>query len=114
LNRVKFNPKTLATTKNFARVKFPLQNLDMTSYLAGDPNKRDGKEKQIYDLMAVVLHHGRGMNEGHFTTYAYVKDQDEWLLYNDAKVEAISTEDVSAANKEAYILFYEKRLLKTK
>jgi len=109
LNRVKFNPKTLSTTKNFAHVLFPMQELDMGPYLVGEEGSQS-PPPEIYDLMAVVLHHGRGMNEGHFTTYAYLKDQDEWLLYNDAKVESITVEQVSKASKEAYILFYEKRV----
>ena len=67
------------------------------------------------------------MNEGHFTSYAYAKEQgkrahssldptllarsaEKWLLYNDARVTVAKEEEVT--DGQAYLLFYERRVPK--
>lgn len=48
------------------------------------------------------------MDEGHFTCIVRSKAENEWLLFNDAKISKCSADDVAASQKEAYLLFYER------
>lgn len=82
------------------------------------PAERHGEEEYIYDLYAVVVHHGRGsgcfacrlvscmcsMNEGHFTSYGFLRQQGLWLLYNDSQVSVVDEDEVLSS--QAYLLFY--------
>ena len=38
----------------------------------------------MYDLLAVVIHHGATSHSGHYT--AVVRDDDNWLLCDDSTV----------------------------
>ncbi len=64
-------------------------------------------ERYIYDLFAVVTHHGRGMQEGHFTAFAKSPITKTWLLFNDAVVKPVEVTTVQQA--QAYMLFYERK-----
>uniref|UniRef100_A0A0D9XU91 USP domain-containing protein n=1 Tax=Leersia perrieri TaxID=77586 RepID=A0A0D9XU91_9ORYZ len=87
--------------------------LDITEYM--DTRYVDN-DKYIYCLVAVIVHEGRKLDEGHF--FAYVRasrtggqkressDTHSWFLANDEKVEEVSFENVLEC--EAYILFYER------
>eukprot|EP00808_Paulinella_micropora_P023784 g20634.t1 len=114
LNRTRFNIKTCRTQKIQDRISFPLEALDLSPFLTETQEKgrqskglKSPRASYLYDLVALVLHHGRGMDEGHFT--CMVKENDEWLLFNDSKISHLDSEDVESAQKEAYMLFYERR-----
>ncbi|CAK8689339.1 ubiquitin carboxyl-terminal hydrolase 44-like [Clavelina lepadiformis] len=61
----------------------------------------------IYDLSAVVIHHGRGFGSGHYTAYCWNDIGKFWVHCNDSNLELCSIDDVMSA--QAYILFYSQR-----
>ncbi|CAL8386125.1 unnamed protein product [Gadus morhua 'NCC'] len=61
----------------------------------------------LYELSAVVMHHGKGFGSGHYTAYCYNKEGGFWVHCNDSKMNVCSVEEVCRA--QAYILFYTQR-----
>ncbi|XP_068131886.1 ubiquitin carboxyl-terminal hydrolase 3 isoform X2 [Hyperolius riggenbachi] len=84
-------------------VDFPLQGLDMKCFLLEPENM--GPESCLYDLAAVVVHHGSGVGSGHYTAYA--THEGRWYHFNDSTVTLAEEETVGKA--KAYILFYVER-----
>ncbi|CAJ1056652.1 ubiquitin carboxyl-terminal hydrolase 3 [Xyrichtys novacula] len=84
-------------------VEFPLKGLDMRGYLL-EP-EYSLPESCLYDLAAVVVHHGSGVGSGHYT--AYGSHEGRWYHFNDSTVTLTSEEAVRKA--KAYILFYVER-----
>ncbi|XP_045893253.1 ubiquitin carboxyl-terminal hydrolase 3 [Micropterus dolomieu] len=84
-------------------VEFPLKGLDMRSYLLEPENSLP--ENCLYDLAAVVVHHGSGVGSGHYT--AYGSHECRWYHFNDSTVTLTNEEAVRKA--KAYILFYVER-----
>nr|XP_023674687.1 ubiquitin carboxyl-terminal hydrolase 3 isoform X1 [Paramormyrops kingsleyae] len=84
-------------------VEFPLRGLDMKRYLLEPENI--GPESCVYDLAAVVVHHGSGVGSGHYTAYA--SHEGRWFHFNDGTVTLADEETVAKA--KAYILFYAER-----
>lgn len=64
-------------------------------------------ENHMYDLSAVVMHHGRGFGSGHYTANCWNGIGEFWVHCNDSNLELCSIEDVMAS--QAYILFYTLR-----
>jgi ubiquitin C-terminal hydrolase len=54
-----------------------------------------------------VNHHGRGLNEGHFTAVGKSEEHHCWMLFNDARVNVILEEKV--LESQAYLLFYKRQ-----
>ncbi|XP_077067179.1 ubiquitin carboxyl-terminal hydrolase 3 isoform X1 [Siphateles boraxobius] len=81
-------------------VEFPMRGLDMKSYLLEPENSLP--ERGLYDLAAVVVHHGSGIGSGHYT--AYGRHEGRWYHFNDSTVTLVNEEAVLKA--KAYILFY--------
>uniref|UniRef100_A0A3P8USG7 Ubiquitin carboxyl-terminal hydrolase n=1 Tax=Cynoglossus semilaevis TaxID=244447 RepID=A0A3P8USG7_CYNSE len=81
-------------------VDFPLRGLDMRGYLLEPENSLPGS--CLYDLVAVVVHHGSGVGSGHYT--AYGSHEGRWYHFNDSTVTLVSEDTVKKA--KAYILFY--------
>ena len=83
-------------------VSFPLEGLTIpiTSHA--------GSKNEIYDLAAVVNHHGSGIDTGHYTAYCRNTVNGTWNLFNDVHVRPVSALDVAAS--QAYLLFYERRI----
>ncbi|XP_061577787.1 ubiquitin carboxyl-terminal hydrolase 3 [Cololabis saira] len=84
-------------------VEFPLKGLDMGGYLLEPGKALPGS--CLYDLVAVVVHHGSGVGSGHYT--AYGSHEGRWYHFNDSTV-TLSNEDALRKAK-AYILFYVER-----
>ncbi|KAM9754147.1 ubiquitin carboxyl-terminal hydrolase 3 [Menidia menidia] len=84
-------------------VEFPLKGLDMRNYLLEPENSLPGT--CLYDLVAVVVHHGSGVGSGHYT--AYGSHEGRWYHFNDSTVSLTTEETVRKA--KAYILFYVER-----
>lgn len=103
LKRFRFN--SFLRTKLTTQIGFPLQNLDMSPYTSD----YDGSSKKacLYDLAALVVHHGSGVSSGHYTAYAYSPDAGSWYHFNDSTVNETESEWVAAC--KAYILFYVRR-----
>uniref|UniRef100_A0A4W5NY41 Ubiquitin carboxyl-terminal hydrolase n=1 Tax=Hucho hucho TaxID=62062 RepID=A0A4W5NY41_9TELE len=66
----------------------------------------------LYELSAVVMHHGKGFGSGHYTAYCYNKEGRFWVHCNDSKLNVCSVEEVCRA--QAYILFYTQRFTQDK
>ena len=79
---------------------------NMYSALSPTPLKRKSTKNAVYSLSAVVSHHGRGMDKGHYSALCLDADSDTWIHYNDRKVSISSENDVQRA--QAYLLFYER------
>ena len=60
----------------------------------------------VYDLYAVINHHGESMNSGHYTAYCRNPVDGVWRHFDDTKVTAVEDEKQLVTNG-AYILFYE-------
>ncbi|KAG8012673.1 Ubiquitin carboxyl-terminal hydrolase 3 [Nibea albiflora] len=84
-------------------VEFPLKGLDMRGYLLEPENSLP--ESCLYDLVAVVVHHGSGVGSGHYT--AYGSHEGRWYHFNDSTVTLTNEDTVRKA--KAYILFYVER-----
>uniref|UniRef100_A0A8D8U1Y6 Ubiquitin carboxyl-terminal hydrolase n=1 Tax=Cacopsylla melanoneura TaxID=428564 RepID=A0A8D8U1Y6_9HEMI len=118
-------------TKVDTMIEFPVSSLDMSSYILpssdtkpSDPQtgerspqpqlisqqqKKDEEQEQrnhIYDLAAIIVHHGTGAGSGHYTAYAIHECQ--WWHFDDSTVIPV---DVPALKKcKPYILFYVRRV----
>uniref|UniRef100_A0A8C1ZY28 Ubiquitin carboxyl-terminal hydrolase n=1 Tax=Cyprinus carpio TaxID=7962 RepID=A0A8C1ZY28_CYPCA len=82
-------------------VEFPMRGLDINNktffiFLL---------ENCLYDLAAVVVHHGSSIGSGHYTAYGL--HEHRWYHFNDSTVTLVSEEAVLKA--KAYILFYTER-----
>lgn len=101
-------------SKNELNVRFPLEDLDMNPYFyrkAGQ--KTQGERGTRYRCYAVVQHHGKHVNEGHYTTMVRdgngEKGRDgkaKWWHFNDQKVSEIDSNETQ--KNSSYLLFYER------
>lgn len=66
----------------------------------------------LYELSAVVMHHGKGFGSGHYTAYCYNTQGGFWVHCNDSKLNVCSVDEVCRA--QAYILFYTQRVTQDK
>ena len=109
-------------------VHFPAHSLDLSRYATqvSEPNSVPGSEQQqgipgskpnnipgsehkeedLYDLFAVVNHHGT-INSGHYTNFA--RSGNHWYKFDDATVTRV--EEAEVCRSEAYLLFYIRRHL---
>ncbi|RLN61617.1 hypothetical protein BBP00_00005283 [Phytophthora kernoviae] len=112
-------------------VRFPLIGLNMKPFTSADnadttTRKKDSagyeESDDVYDLVAVVNHHGDSVNGGHYT--AFVRDelskvsttssqhtngtgQHQWILFDDVEVKTVSAAEVE--HSQAYLLCYVRR-----
>jgi ubiquitin carboxyl-terminal hydrolase 22/27/51 len=106
----------MVSSKIETQVMFPSE-LDLVPYLSSSvigkaPKKRANTLSHLYDLFAVVNHHGN-LDNGHYT--CYVQQQmgngsfNEWVKCDDAVLTRVSASEVHES--QCYILFYCKRFL---
>ncbi|GJQ09347.1 hypothetical protein GpartN1_g1138.t1 [Galdieria partita] len=92
-------------------VEFPLNGLHLDNYvteMSSSSNPKRDETSPVYDLCAVIQHHGSGWQSGHYT--AFCKHVDgRWYHFNDVKVEHV--DDTTVSQSEAYILLYSRRSL---
>ena len=119
-------------------VDFPLENLDLSPYCESDgddekpakvpasPERLKGrrtprrsatatptiaKGDKLYDLVAVVTHHGSSANSGHYTACAreFSTDgrDDGWQHFNDDEVNPLTAEEVRTG--QGYIFLYSRK-----
>ena len=64
--------------------------------------------RNLYRLLAVVVHGGDGANSGHFVTYrrGSLRNYHKWYYTSDHFVKEVSIEEVLAS--PAYMLFYDR------
>ncbi|XP_034833395.1 ubiquitin carboxyl-terminal hydrolase 3-like [Maniola hyperantus] len=94
-------------TKVDTNISFPLSALDMSRFVLSNvpDTRRSGLGNYLYDLAAVIVHHGSGAGSGHYTAFAI--NEDQWFHFND---QTVRETDVSAvASCKPYILFYIRR-----
>uniref|UniRef100_A0A8C9XZC3 Ubiquitin carboxyl-terminal hydrolase n=1 Tax=Sander lucioperca TaxID=283035 RepID=A0A8C9XZC3_SANLU len=88
------------------------QLLNMEPYCCRDSPSSPRPKHFLYDLSAVVMHHGKGFGSGHYTSYCYNTEGGFWVHCNDSKLNVCSVEEVCRA--QAYILFYTQRVTQDK
>lgn len=69
------------------------------------------EHRNNYQLTAVIYHHGRNAEGGHYTCDVF-RPGRKWLRIDDTAVEAVEAEcvlDMSERDKSAYILLYQRR-----
>lgn len=105
IKRFRWSP--YSRTKIDTHVSFPLSGLDMSSYLLSNLHETRCSiaGSSLYDLAAVIVHHGSGAGSGHYT--AFVTKNSDWYHFNDSTVQASDPETVALS--KAYILFYIQR-----
>ncbi|KAL2009773.1 hypothetical protein VTN00DRAFT_5580 [Thermoascus crustaceus] len=89
------------------KVDFPM-SINMLPYTTKPHSKTAVKSRYMYDLASAVVHKGR-LEAGHY--YVYCRQGDQWILFNDDQVTAVSEAEV--LNTDAYLLFYTLRSLST-
>ncbi|GBP44282.1 Ubiquitin carboxyl-terminal hydrolase 3 [Eumeta japonica] len=114
-------------TKVDTGIAFPLSSLDMSNFvLTNVPDtRRSGLGSNLYDLAAVIVHHGSGAHprmielitqydvhanragSGHYTAFAI--NEDQWFHFNDQTVRPADPDTVASC--KPYILFYIRREL---
>ena len=78
--------------------------LDLSEWLVGPPPA----EGCLYQLGAVVCHHGSTRRSGHYTTEALV--DGTWFSFDDPRVTPLATFKPKA---DAYLLFYQRQHVTT-
>jgi ubiquitin C-terminal hydrolase len=87
--------------KNQILITFPLDDLDLSSYVIGY-----NKKSYIYELYGICNHSG-SVYGGHYT--CYVKNANgKWYHFNDTNVTEVSLVEAIISAK-AYVLFYRKK-----
>ncbi|XP_076776129.1 ubiquitin carboxyl-terminal hydrolase 44 [Arvicanthis niloticus] len=84
------------------------ETLNMEPYCCRETLNTLRPECFIYNLSAVVIHHGKGFGSGHYTAYCYNSEGGFWVHCNDSKLSMCTMEEVRKA--QAYILFYTQRV----
>lgn len=94
-------------TKVDTCISFPLRALDMSRFvLSGRSGANNhNNHNYLYDLAAVIVHHGSGAGSGHYTAFAI--NEEQWFHFNDQTVRA--AESSAVAGCKPYILFYIRR-----
>lgn len=101
---IDFKRFTTRLLKNQSLISFPLDNLDLSSYVVGYR-----KSSYKYDLYAVCNHSGSLLG-GHYTVYVR-NANDKWYHINDTSVTEVGLHE-SIVSPKAYCLFYRKKELK--
>ncbi|KAL1775228.1 ubiquitin carboxyl-terminal hydrolase 44 [Sigmodon hispidus] len=85
------------------------ETLNMEPYCCRETLKALRPECFMYNLSAVVIHHGKGFGSGHYTAYCYNSEGGFWVHCNDSKLSMCTMDEVRKA--QAYILFYTQRVI---
>jgi ubiquitin C-terminal hydrolase len=113
----RFRWQGIKREKIASHVDFPLQ-LDMERFCeantardtydaAGVKQTSSDPDAYLYDLLGVIVHHGKGINSGHYTAYCHNPVTSAWTHCNDAKVTPCSLREV--LEEDVYILVYSYR-----
>lgn len=77
----RFRWTTYARTKLDNHIEFPLNGLDMSGYLLNNLSgtRYSNAGTSLYDLAAVIVHHGNGIGSGHYTAFATNNKVFHWF-----------------------------------
>lgn len=90
------------------QVRYPPQ-LSLKPFMSSSIDGLSGSGPEQFDLYGVVVHQGGGCRSGHY--FSYCKGFDgEWYDCNDDYVGKSTLDRV--LRQQAYILFYQKRIVK--
>ncbi|KAL3845966.1 hypothetical protein ACJIZ3_003369 [Penstemon smallii] len=81
-----------------------IEKLDNPVEDEDDQLELEDKDGNLYQRVAVILHQGALMTEGHYI--AAVKSRYKWFIYDDSIVRHSST--ISGFKEESYLIFYRK------
>lgn len=99
LKRFEFNFDLMAKLKVNDRCEFPF-HLNLQAYSQQGLNKDHSHTHPdsyfIYELRGIIIHLGSA-DSGHY--YAFIRDEDVWLEFNDQKVRTIEIDEIIS---EAY------------
>jgi len=103
----RFRWSAYARSKLDTFIEFPLRGLDMSAYTLHNPGgtRFNDPGSSLYDLAAVIVHHGTGAGAGHYTAFA--TNNQAWFNFNDCHVKEADFQTVMSS--KAYILFYVQR-----
>ncbi|MBN3298629.1 UBP33 hydrolase, partial [Amia calva] len=97
----RFRHELMFSTKIGTHVSFPLEGLDLQSFLAKDSTA----QTTSYDLLSVICHHGTA-SSGHYIAYCRNDLNNLWYEFDDQSVTEVP--EATVQNAEAYVLFYKK------
>jgi len=83
-------------------VDFPLEGLDLAEFV---PESVAAESSTMYDLVSVVVHHGKHQDRGHYTAIG-LNDQ-KWVSFNDEKASVMLSGEVKKT--QALMLLYIQR-----
>ena len=100
----RFSKNNFFKEKNPMIVSFPLRDLDLGEFVAGE----EGVEKpaMMYDLVGSVIHTGKA-DSGTYKVQAIHEPSQEWHDIQDLLVDEIMPQQVTVS--ESYILLFKKR-----
>jgi len=80
------------------------------------PDDVGSNNSGYYELQAVLTHKGRSSSSGHYVAWVRGKNPDEWLMFDDDNVSAVTSEDILKLSGGgdwhcAYVLLYGPRVL---
>lgn len=91
------------TTKIWKKVGYPLE-LEIPAQALSKQwhlhNASRGAGGPKYKLMAVVYHHGKHANGGHYTVDVRRQDEQEWIRLDDTVIRRVRSEDVAEVGEE--------------
>ena len=116
----RFSYSRYSRDKLDTHIDFPLQQLDLSSFIPRYAHVTPKKvklsnagegasikhEDPVYDLYAVSNHFG-GMGGGHYTAFCQMPDDQCWYDFDDSHVSSIGVGKVQSS--AAYVLFYHRR-----
>ncbi|CAG0889434.1 unnamed protein product [Darwinula stevensoni] len=107
LKRFRWHAATQQRLKVNTPVQFPVFALDMSDFVqTGMHRTRHSRlGSTLYDLAAVIVHHGSGAGSGHYTAFAV--NEGRWYHFNDRVVRV--SDESTVAKCRPYILFYIRR-----
>jgi len=131
LKRFKTDPRTGHDQRKISTpVRFPLNGLDLGEFVLPPPSPQEAREMAamgrdalrvdaaltppfIYDVYAVVRHHGQTTRSGHYTALVKDKARGCWRNFNDRDHSDFVPQQLPSSqaldNDMAYMIFFERR-----
>ena len=69
------------------------------------------KRRHVYELYAIIIHHGYSARKGHYYSLIKHGNTGKWIKFDDEKITMIPADSDKLLHlmQKAYILFYEKK-----